>query len=86
MISLIVAHDKNRVIGYKGDMPWHLPDDLRYFKDMTIGKPVIMGRKTFESIDKPLKGRLNIVVTHDSNYGVNGIYTTGSLESALFLY
>ncbi len=53
MISLIVVHDKNRVIGYENKMPWHLPGELKYFKETTMGKPMIMGRKTFESIGRP---------------------------------
>ncbi len=63
-LSLIAAIDRNRLIGVDSErMPWHLPDDLRHFKRLTLGKPVIMGRRTFESIGRPLPGRLNIVVT-----------------------
>lgn len=85
MISLIVAHDKNRVIGYENDMPWHLPGDLKYFKEMTMGKPVIMGRKTFESIGRPLPGRRNIVITRNAAYEAEGIELAPSLEAALAL-
>lgn len=85
MISLIVAHDKNRVIGYKNEMPWHLPGDLKYFKEMTMGKPVIMGRKTFESIGKALPGRRNIVITRNAAYVADNIEVVGSLEAALAL-
>ncbi|MCT6926239.1 dihydrofolate reductase [Metasolibacillus sp.] len=85
MISLIVAHDKNRVIGYKNEMPWHLPGDLKYFKEMTMGKPVIMGRKTFESIGKALPGRRNIVITRNAAYVADNIEVVGSLEEALAL-
>lgn len=85
MISLIVAHDKNRVIGYENDMPWHLPGDLQYFKETTMGKPVIMGRKTFESIGRPLPGRRNIVITRNASYTADGIELVGSLEAALAL-
>ena len=85
MISLIVAHDKNRVIGYENGMPWHLPGDLKYFKEMTIGKPVIMGRKTFESIGRPLPGRRNIVITRNKDYHAEGIETVASLDEALAL-
>lgn len=85
MISLIVAHDKNRVIGYENDMPWHLPGDLQYFKKMTMGKPVLMGRKTFESIGRPLPGRRNIVITRNAHYTAEGIETAPGLEAALAL-
>lgn len=63
MISLIWAMDENRGIGYQNQLPWHLPEDLKFFKRMTIGKPIAMGRKTFESIGKPLPGRENIIIT-----------------------
>lgn len=85
MISLIVAHDKNRVIGYENEMPWHLPGDLKYFKEMTLGKPVIMGRKTFESIGRPLPGRRNIIITRNTEYRSDGIEVVGSLDAALEL-
>lgn len=85
MISLIVAHDKNHVIGYENDMPWHLPGDLQYFKEMTMGKPIIMGRKTFESIGRPLPGRRNIVITRNESYAAQGIETVPSLDTALAL-
>lgn len=62
-VSMIVAATRNQVIGRDNQMPWHLPDDLRYFKQRTLGKPIIMGRKTWESLGRPLPGRLNIVVT-----------------------
>lgn len=83
MISLIVAHDQNRVIGYENDMPWHLPGDLAYFKKMTMGKPIIMGRKTFESIGRALPGRTNIVITRNAAYTADNITTVDSLEAAL---
>ena len=85
MISLIVAHDKNRVIGYENSMPWHLPGELKYFKEMTMGKPIIMGRKTFESIGRPLPGRRNIVITRNTDYDAEGIEIVGSLEEAVAL-
>ncbi|WP_107841550.1 dihydrofolate reductase [Metasolibacillus meyeri] len=85
MISLIVAHDKNRVIGYDNQMPWHLPGDLKYFKEMTMGKPVIMGRKTYESIGKALPGRRNIVITRNVAYQADDIEAVASLEQALQL-
>ncbi|KOO48839.1 dihydrofolate reductase [Viridibacillus arvi] len=83
MISLIVAHDENNVIGLNNAMPWHLPGDLAYFKRTTMGKPMIMGRKTFESIGKPLPGRTNIVITRDEEYAREGIIIVHSLEEAL---
>ncbi|NLY80702.1 MAG: type 3 dihydrofolate reductase [Lysinibacillus sp.] len=85
MISLIVAHDKNRVIGYENAMPWHLPGDLQYFKETTMGKPMIMGRKTFESIGRPLPGRRNIVITRNIEYRQEGIEVVSSFEEALKL-
>ena len=85
MISLIVAHDKNRVIGYENKMPWHLPGDLQYFKEMTMGKPIIMGRKTFESIGRPLPGRRNIVITRNPQYDAEGIELALSLDEAIKL-
>lgn len=85
MISLIVAHDKNRVIGFENKMPWHLPGDLKYFKETTMGKPMIMGRKTFESIGKPLPGRRNIVITRNKNYHAEGIEVVTSLDEAIEL-
>jgi len=68
IISLIAAMDKNGVIGNKGKLPWNLPADMKYFRDNTRGKPVIMGRKTFESIGKPLPNRINIIITRDESY------------------
>ncbi|QCR32379.1 dihydrofolate reductase [Lysinibacillus sp. SGAir0095] len=85
MISLIVAHDRNRVIGYENKMPWHLPGELQYFKEQTMGKPMIMGRKTFDSIGRPLPGRRNIVITRNANYQVEGVEVATSLEEALKL-
>ncbi len=70
--SAIVATAKNRVIGLQGKMPWHLPEDLRYFKKITLGQTVIMGRKTFESIGKPLPQRTNVVISHDTTYAPAG--------------
>lgn len=85
MISLIVAHDKNRVIGYENKMPWHLPGELKYFKEQTMGKPIIMGRKTFESIGRPLPGRKNIIITRNPNYTSEGIDVVTSLDDAIKL-
>ncbi len=72
MISLIVAASENNVIGRDGDLPWKLPDDLRHFKEVTMGKPVVMGRKTWESLRRPLPGRQNIVITHQRDYAADG--------------
>ena len=68
MITLIAAMDEERVIGYKGSIPWHIKEDLQHFKEATLNKPVIMGRKTYESLKGPLSDRLNIVVSSNPNY------------------
>jgi dihydrofolate reductase len=73
MVTLVVAVADSGAIGRDNALPWHLPDDLRHFKRVTLGKPVVMGRKTYESIGKPLPGRQNIVVTRDANYRREGI-------------
>src|SRR5690606_22540731 len=73
MLSLIVAFDQNRVIGKDNKLPWHLPNDLQFFKRTTMGKAIIMGRNTFESIGKPLPGRNNIVLTRQQDYRPNGV-------------
>jgi dihydrofolate reductase len=83
MISLILAMDKNRVIGIDNRMPWHLPADLAYFKQMTLGHPVIMGRKTFESIGKPLPGRQNVIITANKDYQKEGCVILHSIDEAL---
>ena len=80
---MIVAHANNRIIGKDNDMPWHLPADLAYFKKTTLGKPVVMGRKTYESIGRPLPGRKNIVISRDENYKADGITAVTSVEQAL---
>ena len=82
---MIVGHADNRIIGKDNDMPWHLPADLAYFKKTTLGKPIIMGRKTYESIGRPLPGRQNIVISRDKNYQAEGIDTVTSVEEALTL-
>ena len=84
-LSLIVAMDKNRVIGKEGKLPWHLSDDLKNFKKITLHKPVIMGRKTHESIGKALPERKNIIVTRKPDYSVEGCTVCHSLEEALNL-
>lgn len=82
-LSLIVAMDENRLIGCDNDLPWRLPNDLRHFKQVTMGKPIIMGRKSFESIGKPLPGRQNIVLTRDSTWQAEGCTVVTSLDAAL---
>ncbi|MFZ9982457.1 MAG: dihydrofolate reductase [Cyclobacteriaceae bacterium] len=85
-ISLIAALDKNRVIGKNNDLPWRLPDDMKYFMQTTMGHPVIMGRKNFDSIPpkyRPLPGRMNIVLTRQNNFTSNGIYVSHDAEQAL---
>jgi len=83
MISIIVAVSKNGVIGVDNKLPWNLPEDLKRFKELTTGNVVIMGRKTYESIGKPLPNRINIVVTRDKNFFVPGVLSANSLDSAL---
>jgi len=73
MLTAIVAMDPNRLIGANGTLPWHLPEDLAFFKKTTLGHPVLMGRKTFESIGKPLPKRKNIVLTRDKNWSHEGV-------------
>ena len=84
-ISLVVAASSNNVIGRDGGLPWHLPDDLRQFKRLTTGKPVIMGRTTFESIGKPLPDRHNIVMTRDPDFAADGCDIVSSISEALDL-
>jgi dihydrofolate reductase len=83
MISLIVAASRNNAIGKNNQLLWHLPKDLKFFKNTTWGMPVIMGRKTFEAVGKPLPGRTNIVITSNENFSAAGVLTTTSLEQAL---
>ena len=85
IVSMIVAMAEGRVIGLNGSMPWHLPADFAYFKKSTMGCPIIMGRKTFDSIGKPLPGRQNIVLTHSSDLVIAGCDVVTSLEEALAL-
>ena len=84
-ISMIAAMAKNRVIGQDNNMPWHLPADLQHFKAVTMNKPVIMGRKTFESIGRPLPGRRNIVISRNTDYTAAGIDVVASPEAAISL-
>ncbi len=82
MMSLIVAMDDAGLIGRDNDLPWRLPSDLAFFKRTTMGKPIIMGRKTYESIGKPLPGRENVVITRQAGYSVTGCTVVESLEAA----
>lgn len=83
MISIIVAMDENKLIGQKNDLPWRIPADLAYFKKTTLGHPVLMGRKTFESIGKPLPGRENIVLTRNEQFTNEGVTVIHSLDDVL---
>jgi dihydrofolate reductase len=83
-LTLIVAVADNGVIGARGALPWHLPEDLKRFKALTLGKPILMGRKTWESLPrKPLPGRTNIVVTRDAGFHADGAVVAHSIEDAL---
>ena len=84
-LALIVAIGENNELGKGGRMPWHLPADLKHFKTLTLGKPIIMGRKTFEAIGKPLPGRRNIVVTRNPGFRAVGCEIASSLADALVL-
>jgi dihydrofolate reductase len=84
-IVLVAAIGENNVIGRDGKLPWRLKSDLQHFKQMTINRPVIMGRKTYESIGKPLTGRTNIVITREAKYSAPGIVIAPSFERALAL-
>ncbi|UOE40589.1 dihydrofolate reductase [Chryseobacterium suipulveris] len=83
MITLVVAMGLNREIGIDNQLPWHLPKDLKHFKEITSGHPIIMGRKTYESIGKPLPNRTNIVVSRKTDWFEEGILIVGSLKEAL---
>ena len=83
IVSLLLAASRNDVIGKNNALPWHLPADLRYFKQKTLGHPVIMGRKTFDSVGKPLPGRLNVVVTRSDSFAPEGVVVVRSVDEAL---
>lgn len=85
MISLIACMDRNRVIGKDNQMPWHLPADLKHFKATTMGHPIVMGRKTYESIGKPLPGRTNIILTRDKEFVAEGCQIMHSIDDVLAL-
>jgi dihydrofolate reductase len=85
IISLVVAASDNNAIGKDGKMPWHLPNDLKHFKNVTWGLPVVMGRKTFDSLGKPLPGRKNIVITRTAGWKHDNAIGVKSIEDAMFL-
>ena len=82
-ISIVAAMARNRAIGIRGAMPWHLPRELRHFKETTIGKPIVMGRKTWEAIGRPLPGRQNIVISRNPGFTAADADVAGSLEAAV---
>jgi dihydrofolate reductase len=82
-VAIIVAQSSNRVIGNNNELPWHLPEDLKYFKQVTMGKPIVMGRKTYDSIGRPLPGRKNIVITRQSGWSAEGVDSVSSLSAAI---
>lgn len=83
LISAICAMSENRVIGNHNQLPWHLPADLRHFKKITLGKPILLGRKTYESIGRPLPDRCNVVITRDTHFQAPGCVVVNSIEHAL---
>jgi dihydrofolate reductase len=84
-LTLVVAIDAQRGIGVNNQLPWHLPEDLAHFKRVTLGQPIVMGRKTFDSIGRPLPGRRNIVVTRNAGWRHEGVDAVGSLDEAIAL-
>ena len=85
MISIVAAIGRNRELGNGNELLWHIPEDLKRFKALTSGHPVIMGRKTFESIGRPLPNRTNIIITRDTKWKADGVHTAHSLEDAIGL-
>src|SRR6478752_598336 len=83
MISLIVAASTNNVIGKNNQLLWNLPNDMKFFKNTTWGMPIIMGRKTYESMDKPLPGRINVVITRQEGWNAEGTVVAKSLDDAV---
>jgi len=83
IVSLVIAADRRGVIGRDGRLPWHLPDDLRRFKALTMGKPIVMGRRTWDSIGRPLPGRHNIVITRQRELVLEGATVVHTLDDAL---
>lgn len=86
MITLIAACSENRVIGADGSLIWHIPEDLKRFKKLTLGNPIIMGRKTFESIGKALPGRTNIILTRDKNFKADGCLVYNKMSDVLEIF
>ncbi|MDO6543595.1 type 3 dihydrofolate reductase [Photobacterium sanguinicancri] len=82
-ISMIAAMANNRIIGKDNAMPWHLPADFAWFKRSTLGKPIVMGRKTFESIGRPLPGRQNIVISRNADYQAEGVTVVADIDAAI---
>ena len=82
-ISLIVAMARNHAIGLNGQMPWHLPADLKHFRSITMGHPILMGRKTFEAIGRPLPGRRNLVISHNPEFKAEGVEVFNQIDAAL---
>jgi dihydrofolate reductase len=85
-LSFIVAIDEDNAIGYQNQLPWHMPADLQHFKKLTIGKVILMGRKTYVSIGKPLPQRENVIISHDPDFQASGCRVFDSLENALRVY
>jgi dihydrofolate reductase len=85
IVSIIAAMDRNHLIGNKNQLPWHLPADFAHFKSVTMGKPIIMGRKTYESIGKPLPGRTNIVLSRNPDIQIEGVLCVNTFDDALTL-
>jgi dihydrofolate reductase len=84
-LSIICGMDRNRLIGQNNALPWHLPADMAFFKQTTMGKPILMGRKTWDSIGRPLPGRRNIVISRNPDFKLDGTETATSIEAALEL-
>jgi dihydrofolate reductase len=85
MLSIVVAYDRNRVIGRNNRLPWHLPNDLAYFKRVTTGKTIVLGRKTFDSIGRPLPNRTNVVLTRSEQFAAAGVTVVHSVDEVLAL-
>lgn len=83
ILSLLLAAEEKNVIGKNNQLPWHLPNDLKYFKNLTWGMPILMGRKTYESIGKPLAGRKNIVITRQRDWKQKGVHVVHTIEEAV---
>lgn len=85
MIALIAAYGENQVIGKNNSLPWHLPNDLKHFKELTIGKTIVMGRTTYESIGRPLPNRKNVVLTHNPSFTAKGVEVVHQIDDVLAL-